>query len=343
MTKPTATRMALIGCGSMARHHVRNMLAHSKTTDLVVVCEPSPAAYAAMAKVFEEKGHKPPPNVTNLEKLLRSYADQLDAVFIITPHVFHHNQAKACMEAGLDVLLEKPMVMNAGEALSLIETRDRTGRVLVVAFQSSLSPFVRLAVSMLGSGELGPILNISGLFWQNWTDFTRNTWRQQPELAGGGFLFDSGAHLLNSVVDLAGEDFAEVAAWFDHQGQPVEILAAVMGRLKSGTLVTLNVCGATVPSCASDIRVFCSKAMIRTGAWGEFLEIQRNDQDGWEKVTLPPSRGVWEQFLAVRRGDTPNPCPPEVGLRLAYLWDAIKASAAQNGMPVRIDYIGREN
>jgi hypothetical protein len=44
--------------------------------------------------------------------------------------------------------------------------------------------------------------------------------------------------------------------------------------------------------------------------------------------------GVWEQFLAVRAGQIPNPCPPEVGLRMARLWDAIKASAAQNGVPV---------
>jgi hypothetical protein len=37
----------------------------------------------------------------------------------------------------------------------------------------------------------------------------------------------------------------------------------------------------------------------------------------------------------VRNGKRPNPCPPEVGLRMAKLWDAIQASAAQNGAPVR--------
>ena len=47
------------------------------------------------------------------------------------------------MEAGLDVLLEKPMVMNAAEAEHLIAIQQRTGRLLVVAFQGSLSPQVR--------------------------------------------------------------------------------------------------------------------------------------------------------------------------------------------------------
>jgi len=48
-------------------------------------------------------------------------------------------------------------------------------------------------------------------------------------------------------------------------------------------------------------------------------------------VPVPPSLGVWEQFLAVRDGRLPNPAPPSVGLRMARLYDAIKASAAMNG------------
>jgi hypothetical protein len=51
-------------------------------------------------------------------------------------------------------------------------------------------------------------------------------------------------------------------------------------------------------------------------------------------VEVPPSLGVWEQFLAVREGRIDNPCPPEVGLRMARLWDAIQASAADGGRPV---------
>jgi len=45
---------------------------------------------------------------------------------------------------------------------------------------------------------------------------------------------------------------------------------------------------------------------------------------------------VWEQFLAVRAGKQENPCPPEVGLRMARLWDAIQASAARGGASVRV-------
>jgi predicted dehydrogenase len=330
------TRLAMVGTGGMARHHIRGIIEQRATTSIDVVCEPSGAAYEAAAELFDEAGIAPPPNVPDLARLLEQYAGRLDAAFIVTPHAFHHDQTAACMEAGLDVLLEKPMVMNAAEARSLMAVRDRTGRLLVVAFPGSLSPRIRAAVSMLRGGALGRLLTISGVVWQGWGPGTVGTWRQQPEVSGGGFLFDTGAHMLNTVVDLAGEDFAEVAAYLDNQGRPVETLGAVIGRLRSGPLVTLHACGETIPSCASEVRVFCEGAILATGIWGERLEVQRHGDRPAEPVPVEPSLGVWEQFLAVRAGEIANPCPPEVGLRMARLYDAIKASAALGGQPVAV-------
>jgi predicted dehydrogenase len=324
---------ALIGCGSMTRHHIRQMLQQQDTTQITVVCEPSPQNYDALTEIFTEAGLEPPPNEADLPTLLANHS--LDAAFIITPHVYHHEQTVACLEAGLDVLLEKPMVMNAAEAVSLIGTRDRTSQLLVVAFNGSLSPEIRAAARMIQDGELGEILSISATIWQNWGMATERAWRQNPILSGGGFLFDTGAHMLNTVVDLAGE-IVEVAAWLDHRGRPVETMAAVIGRLASGGLVTLHGCGETIRSCSSDIRVFGTQAILRTGAWGKFLEVQRDGEADFQAVTVPPSLGVWEQFLAVRDGSMENPSPPEVGLRMAKLYDAIQASAARNGEVVRI-------
>ncbi len=328
-------RVAMIGCGGMARHHIRTMLQQQTTTRIVALSDPSQAAYQSAADLLTAAGLQPPPNEPDLQQLLRAHQGQLDAVFIITPHAYHHDQTKACLEAGLDVLLEKPMVMNAAEAESLIKTRDRTGRLLVVGFQGSLSKQVRTAVTMLRSGEFGRILNINAMVWQDWDHLAAGTWRQELELSGGGFLFDTGAHMLNTVSDLAGEDFAEVAAWTDNQGRPVDILGVVMGRLQSGAMVTMNACGRAIPSCESDVRVFCEQAILRTGIWGEYLELRRAGEKAFSPVPVPPSLGVWEQFLAVRGGQIENPSPPEIGLRMSRLWDAIRTSAAQGGMPVK--------
>jgi len=324
--------MTVIGCGNMGRHHIRNILKQTDTTEMAVLCDPLPAAIEETAKVFAEAGQALPPNEPDLRKLLADY--DVDAAFIVTPHALHHDQAKACLEAGVDVLLEKPMAMNATEARSLIKVRDETGKLLVVAFNGSLSPEIRESVRLLRSGDLGKLLSISATIWQRWGPGTTGKWRQIPEISGGGFMFDTGAHVLNTVADLAGEEFVEVAAWTDNCGRPVETLAAVVARLASGALVTFHGCGETVRTCRSDIRVFCTRAILRTGAWGRWLEIQRDGEAEFSPVELPPSLGTWQQFLAVRNGEFPNPSPPEVGLRMARLYDAIKASAAKNGQPV---------
>lgn len=340
MLNPTITsspvRTAMIGCGRMALGHVRALLAQQETTQISVVCEPSPAAYDKVSTLFAEHGLTPPPNEPDLDRLLDRYGSNLDAAFIITPHAYHYAQTKACMEAGLDVLLEKPMVVSAAEAEALIEARDRTGKLLVVAFPGSLSPQVRTAVQLLRSGELGSILTIAGMSWENWRTPNIGTWRQQPELSGGGFFFDTGAHMLNTITDLAGEEFAEVAAWFDPRGTLVEVLGVVMARLGSGALVTMHACGDTCTRSTSDVRVFCTEGIVFTDIWGKFLNIQRPGQPQPEAVELPRSPGVWQQFLAVRAGEMANPCPPEVGLRMARLWDAIRASAAQEGKIIRL-------
>ncbi len=222
------------------------------------------------------------------------------------------------------------------EAERLIETRDRTGRLLVVAFNGSLSPQIRTAVDILRSGELGEMLNIHAVVWQNWRLLTTGTWRQIPEIAGGGFMFDTGAHLLNTVADLAGEDFVQVGAWLDNRGAPVDIVGTVIARLASGVQVTLTGCGDTIKSCDSDVRVFCTEGILRTGVWGERLEVQRAGEEALAPVEVPESSGAWEQFVRVRNGEIANPSPPEVGLRMAKLWDAVRESAALGGQMVDV-------
>lgn len=333
-------RTLIIGAGGMARHHIDMMLKQQDTTEIVALCDPSRQQLDLAAKVFEKRDLPAPATGPDLETLLQEFRGELDAALIVTPHAFHLKQATACLESGLDVLLEKPMVMNAREARKLIKTTRETKRLLVVAFPGSLSPQIRKAKQILRAGELGAVQSVNGIAWQNWKTNTANTWRQVPRLSGGGFLFDTGAHLLNTTCDLVGEDFVEVAAWLDNRGAPVDIIGTVMAKTKSGVYVTMHGCGDAFPTWASEILVIGKGGLLRTGIWGERLQVQIGKARGFtfnpRSIKLPPSLGVWEQFLDVRTGKMENPCPPQVGLRMAKLWDAIKASAQQGGKPVNL-------
>jgi len=316
----------------MARWHVKGMLDMRRSTTIVGFVEPSDASREATKALFDEQAVPCPPFYNSIKELIKAQGPP-DAALICTPHKFHFENARDCMQSGVDVCLEKPMVMNVSEARRLIRLRDKTGRLVVVAFPGSLSPAVRKAKQLLARGTIGEVTAIMAVAYQNWKLGCRGTWRQVPEISGGGFLFDTGSHMVNTVVDLLGEDVVEVTALLDNRGAPVEINAAVSGRSMSGVMFSMGGSGDSI-QCNSEILVCGSRGVLQTGIWGERLLIKKADQSEFRPVPYPKSRGPWEQFLAVRRGRMENPCPPEVGLRFAKLMEMIRQSA-QTGRTIK--------
>jgi len=329
-------RLGMVGVGGMARYHIRNILKQTNTTQVTAICEPNGDNYEKAAELFAQAGQPVPPCEADFDKFLKKYVKHIDAAFIVTPHNQHFAQSKALLEAGVDVLVEKPMVMNTGEAKRLIKTRDKTKRLLAVAFNGSMDPAIRKAADMIHSGEMGKVLNISANVWQNWEKGTSGMWRQEPKISGGGFMFDTGAHLLNTTADLIGEPFTEVAAFIDKRKTKVDILTVAIAKTKGGTFVTINGCGAS-PVTDSDIKVFCEKGLINVGVWGGYLNLHLAGESAPKKLDLPESLGVWQTFLQVRAGEMPNPSPAENGLRMIELWDAVKKSARAGGAVVTIE------
>ena len=321
----------VIGTGGMARWHIRTMLEMRRSTTLVGFVEPSESARDSTRQIFAEHNLACPPFFETIRQLLKTHSP--DAAFICTPHKYHLENARDCLNAGMDVLLEKPMVMNVREAKQLIRLRDKTGRLVMVAFPGSLSPAIWEAKKLIARGVLGRVTAISAFAHQNWQQATTGTWRQVPEISGGGFLFDTGSHMVNTVVDLIGDDIASVTAILDQRGTAVEIASTVGGVSRTGIFFSLTGAGDSM-QCHSQITVFGDKAVLKTGIWGENLSLKKHDQADFVPVPYPASRGPWEQFLKVRAGKMANPCPPEIGLRFAKLMDAIRESA-QSGRVVK--------
>ncbi len=320
----------ILGSGLIAAMHMREMLKGPRTTRIQALIEVSPSSREKTTAWFAEQGKPCPPFYSSLKECLAG-EPQPDAALIATPHKFHFEQARDCLKAGLDVLVEKPMVMNASEAHRLIRVRNQTGRLLVVGFNGSLSPAIMKAKKLIAQGKIGQVTGISALVHQEWKPYQKGTWRQDPEISGGGFLFDTGSHMLNTVVDLAGSDVAEVSAILDRSGTPVEINSAVCGRFRNGVVFSLGGFGDST-NCNSEVRVMGTKGVLKTGIWGECLLFLPAGGSEFKPLLHSPKGSTWSQFVKVRKGKMENPCPPEVGLRLARLMDMIRQSAASGQM-----------
>lgn len=318
------TSVIIVGTGGMARHHMSVMvtMANTRICGLVEVSEEQ---RQLTRELFESRGKKCPAFYDTISELLQAQGAP-DAAFINTPHKFHLENARDCLKADMDVLLEKPMVINASEARRLIKIRDQSRKLLVVAFPGSLSPAVKKAKQMISSGKLGRVTSVSAYVHQHWKAATVGKWRQDPEISGGGFLFDTGSHMVNTVVDLIDQDVVEVCAIMDNCGTPVDINTTVSGRFRDDAMFSLAAAGDSM-HCTSEVTVIGDRGILQTGIWGERLLFKGLKDSAFSDVKYPRSKGVWEQFLKVRAGKQANPCPPEVGLRFARLMDMIRKSA----------------
>jgi len=227
----SATTVVMIGCGGFGRYHLENILKMRNSTKVVALVEPSKEMIESTLEVFSKFNIPLPPIYASLDEFLKS-GQKTEAAFIITPHNMHFPQTKTCLEAGIDVLLEKPMVMNEKEALDLIDARNKTGRLLVVAFPGSLSSAIHKAKELIAENAIGNVMQVTGLIYQDWKESQKGKWRQVPEISGGGFLFDTGSHMINTVVDILDDDIDTVFAIQDNKGTSVDICSIITAKTR---------------------------------------------------------------------------------------------------------------
>jgi predicted dehydrogenase len=239
------------------------------------------------------------------------------------------------LNLGLNVLLEKPMVTTVEEAQALQKAQQESGKELVVAYQGGLSPLVHQLKKDIKLGTYGPLVSLSANIWENWADTYSGHWKQMPEISGGGFMFDTGAHLMNTTSMLCDKEFASISALMQNRGKPVDIVTAVMGQLTDGTLFTMQACGETI-GCTSRIECYFSHHIIRICAWGRWMEIE--DKEGnvtrQEQESANNLINIFQQTL---KGEMDNPSSIQQVLQMARLWDAIKESASNKGQAVFLD------
>src|SRR5918996_2860578 len=191
-------RVGIAGTGFIGRVHARSALLAGGRIAGIAASTPERAADAARELGAERA-------FGGAEELV--VADDVDVVHICVPNHLHLPLARAALEAGKHVVLEKPIALDAAEADELVAAAERAGRVATVPFAYRYYPTVREARPRIGAGEAGPLRLLQGGYLQDWLLRAEDdNWRVEPELGGRSRAFaDIGSHLCDLIEFVSGQ------------------------------------------------------------------------------------------------------------------------------------------
>jgi predicted dehydrogenase len=220
------TRIAVAGAGYIGLAHM-GVAATSATCALSAVVDPSPAAVDAARKAGV-------PLYTSLEELIAT--DRPDGVVLATPNQLHVPQALQCIEAGLPILLEKPIAPTVAEAERLVQAVEARSARVLIGHHRAHSPIMAKARQVVESGQLGRLVALMGsaTFLKPDHYFTDAPWRR--EIGAGPILLNM-IHEVHNLRLLCGEIVA-VQAFASHaaRGFPVEDTVSINLRFANGVL-----------------------------------------------------------------------------------------------------------
>ncbi len=171
--------------------------------------------------------------------------DRVDLVTVATPNATHFEITKNFLEAGFNVLCEKPMTMSVEEGEEIVRIAEKTGKICAVNYCYSAYPMVRQARAMIRAGELGKIRLVVTNFSHGHhgdagdADNPRVRWRYDPAMAGvSGQFADCGIHALHMASFLCDDQVETLSADFAStiSSRQLEDDAMVNFRLSGGTV-----------------------------------------------------------------------------------------------------------
>ena len=183
-------RIGVIGLGNMGRGHARNIL-ENKVPGLQLAAVTD--AIAKTAEAVPEVPFFPTP-----EAMIASA--EVDAVLIATPHFSHTTIGIAALQAGLHVLVEKPISVHKADAERLVAAHTNPKQVFAAMFNQRTDPYYIAIHQMVRDGTLGPVRRISWTI-TNWfrsaAYYSSGSWRATWEGEGGGILLNQCPHNLD--------------------------------------------------------------------------------------------------------------------------------------------------
>ncbi|WP_166979621.1 Gfo/Idh/MocA family protein [Paramicrobacterium fandaimingii] len=224
-------RIGLIGAGAVAGYHAH--AAHELGIDLAAVCDVSTAAAKAIAPV----------GARIFDDYREMYAsDSIDAVIVNTPHALHTPMAIDAAEAGLHVLVEKPMAISLDACDRMREAAATASTTLMVGHIQHYMPDKLAAAAAIAEGAIGEPTLLRDYRTTDYRPGTRSEWFFSKAVAGGGALMNIGAHCVDRTLWLAASTARSVSATvMNRYDVDVETDGIITLQLQSGATASITV------------------------------------------------------------------------------------------------------
>ena len=342
-------RVGLIGAGGVGRKRAA-AVREDPRTDLQVVCDrvEARAREVAAASSFAAAGKiaaAEPRILAAWEEVVAS--TDVDLIIVSTTHDMLATISTAALQAGKHVLCEKPLGRTVEEAQRATGAAAESGCVLHAGYNHRFHPAMQALHQIVGSGQLGDLLNLRGRYGHGGRPGYEREWRADASISGGGELLDQGAHLIDLSLWLLGaveevNGRVQTAFW---DIAPVEDNAFATLNTSSGQTASFHVSWTQWKNLFS-LELFGRDgyALVNGlgGSYGqESLILGRRRAQGGvphEKTSVfdGPDRSwgaEWDAFLRAVEGDETIAAAGNDGLRTLECIGALYRSAASNGAP----------
>lgn len=225
-------RVGIIGTGGIADAHIRAYLAFAEDCEIVALADVVPGKATQKAEAFSLDGA-----VGYDDPIRMIVAAQLDLVSIATPPSTHAPLAIAALDAGVHVLVEKPMAPSLEECDAMLAAQARSDRLLSVVAQNRFRDDLALLKDVVDAGLLGSIshVRVDSAWWRG-LPYYDLWWRGTWEKEGGGCTLNHAIHHIDLLLWLLGrpQEITAMLANAQHENSEVEDLSVAVLRYQRG-------------------------------------------------------------------------------------------------------------
>ncbi|KAK3635751.1 hypothetical protein LTR22_019031 [Elasticomyces elasticus] len=336
-----SVKIAIIGTGLIGPRHARSVLNCSDAT-LACIVDPSPAASA----VARDLGV---PLYGSILKMLEA-GDRPDAAIVCTPNSTHVSLSIELLQAGIHVLVEKPVATTLNDAERLVDFARSCGKKLLVGHHRRFNPHITAAKRALEENRIGKVIAVSGIWaLQKPASYFEGAGAWRAKAGNGGPLLINMIHDIDLLQYLLGPiTRVHAESTIPQRGHEVEEGAAILLRFASGVVGTFIVSDATpsphnfeggtgenpmITTTGKDFyRIFGSEGTLSVGDI-KMTKHAEGEAKGWsssfDETALPvggeiPFDEQVGHLVRVVRGQEEPKCTGEDGLRALVVVDAIK-------------------